>query len=78
MLSGLPSSGSFRPMSTGNLRADVERWCRDNLPLGEAPAARGTTLRLVAGPVASLPAPNHGSFRPDHVWAGILAARTGR
>ena len=30
-LSGMPSSGISRPMTTGNLMADCERWCRDNL-----------------------------------------------
>ena len=47
-MSGMPSSGISRPMTTGNLMADCERWCRDNLRRREVPAASGTTLRLVA------------------------------
>ena len=42
MLSGMPSSGISRPMTTGNLMADCERWCRDNLRRREVPAASGT------------------------------------
>ncbi|MGY1620185.1 hypothetical protein ACI797_25885 [Geodermatophilus sp. SYSU D00691] len=44
----MPSSGIFRPMTTGNLMADCERSCRAHLRRREVPAASGTTLRLVA------------------------------
>ena len=72
-MSGLPSSGISRPMTTGNLMADCERWCRDNLRRREVPAATATTLRLVAAPAAS----RRGSFRPGPGWPGIPVARTG-
>jgi len=29
---------SAQPLSTGNLLADCERWCRDNLPARPSPA----------------------------------------
>ncbi|MGY1632216.1 hypothetical protein ACI784_10990 [Geodermatophilus sp. SYSU D01186] len=64
-------------MTTGNLMADCERWCRDNLRRREVPAASGTTLRLVAAPVAAPPAARRGSFRPGPGWPGIPVARTG-
>jgi hypothetical protein len=32
-------------MTTGNLMADCERWCRDNLRRREVPVQSGTTLR---------------------------------
>jgi hypothetical protein len=76
-LSGMPSSGISRPMTTGNLMADCERWCRDNLRRRELPAAIGTTLRLVAAPVAAPPAARRDSFRPGPGWPGIPVARTG-
>lgn len=64
-------------MSTGNLRADVERWCRDHLPRPVALPQAGTTLRLVATPAAE-PAPSRrGTFAPGPGWPGIAAARTG-
>jgi hypothetical protein len=75
-LSGMPSSGISRPMTTGNLMADCERWCRDNLRR-EVPAASGTTLRLVAAPVAAPPASRRDTFRPGPGWPGIPVARTG-
>jgi hypothetical protein len=75
-LSGMPSSGISRPMTTGNLMADCERWCRDNLRRREVPAASGTTLRLVAAPVATPPA-RRGTFRPGRGWPGIPVAHTG-
>lgn len=69
-MSGMPSSGLLRPMTTGNLLADCERWCRDNLPRRELLQGR-TTLRLVAAPVAE-PAPTRrGTFRPGPDWPGI-------
>ena len=76
-MSGMPSRGISRPMTTGNLMADCERWCRDNLRRREVPAASGTTLRLVAAPVAAPPASRRGSFRPGAGWPGIPVARTG-
>jgi hypothetical protein len=63
-LSGMPSSGISRPMTTGNLMADCERWCRDNLRRREVPAASGTTLRLVAAPVVAPPASRRGTSGP--------------
>ena len=76
-MSGMPSSGITGPMTTGNLMADCERWCRDNLRRSEVPAAGGTTLRLVAAPVVAPPASRRGSFRPGPGWPGIPVARTG-
>ena len=76
-MSGMPSSGISRPMTTGNLMADCERWCRDNLRRREVPAASGTTLRLVAAPAADPPVARRGSFRPGPGWPGIPVARTG-
>jgi hypothetical protein len=73
----MPSSGITRPMTTGNLMADCERWCRDNLRRLEVPAASGTALRLVAAPVAAPPAARRGSFRLGPRWPGIPVARTG-
>ena len=75
-MSGMPSSGISRPMTTGNLMADCERWCRDNLRRREVPAASGTTLRLVAAPVAA-PQASRRTFRPGPGWPGIPIARTG-
>ena len=74
---GMPSSGISRPMTTGNLMADCERWCRDNLPRREAPAPSRTTLRLVAAPVADPTPSRRGTFRPGPGWPGIPVARTG-
>lgn len=63
-------------MTTGNLLADCERWCRDNLPRRELLQGQ-TTLRLVAAPVAE-PAPSRrGTFQPGAGWPGIAVARTG-
>ena len=76
-MSGMPSSGISRPMTTGNLMADCERWCRENLGRREVSAASGTTLRLVAAPLVAPPAARRGSFRPGPGWPGILVARTG-
>ena len=76
-MSGMPSSGISRPMTTGNLMADCERWCRDNLRRRDVPAASGMTLRLVAPPVAAPAASRRGGFRPGHGWPGIPVARTG-
>ena len=76
-MSGMPSSGISRPMTTGNLMADCERWCRDNIRPREVPAASGTTLRLVAAPVVAPPAEHRGTFRPGPGWPGIPVARTG-
>ena len=76
-MSGMPSSGISRPMTTGNLMADCERWCRDNLRRREVPAASGTTLRLVAAPVTNPPTSRRGTFRPGPGWPGIPVARTG-
>lgn len=75
-MSGMQSSGFSRPMTTGNLIADCERWCRDNLRRRELPAASGTTLRLVTTPVAD-PASRRGGFQPGPGWPGIPVARTG-
>jgi hypothetical protein len=71
------SSGISRPMTTGNLNADCERWCLDNLRRREVPAASGTTLHLVAAPVAPPQASRGGTFRPGPGWPGIPVARTG-
>ena len=76
-MSGMPSSGISRPMTTGNLMADCERWCRDNLRRREVPAASGTTLRLVAAPVAAPLASRRATFRPGPGWPGFPVARTG-
>ena len=76
-MSGMPSSGVSRPMTTGNLMADCERWCRDNLRRREVPAASGTTLRLVAAPVVAPPVSRRVTFRPGPGWPGIPVARTG-
>ncbi len=76
-MSGMPSRGISRPMTTGNLMADCERWCRDNLGRRDVPAATGTTLRLVAAPVSAPPASHRGSSRPGPDWPGIPVARTG-
>ena len=65
-----------RPISTGHLLADCERWCRDNLPRGELLQGR-TTLRLVAAPVAEPTPSRRGTFRPGPGWPGIEFARTG-
>lgn len=63
-------------MTTGNLLADCERWCRDNLRR-EVPVQGGMTLRLVAAPAAE-PAPSRrGTFRPEPDWPRISVARTG-
>lgn len=75
-MSGMPSSGISRPMTTGNLMADCERWCRENLRR-EVPAPSETTLRLVAAPVAAPGASRRGTFRPGPGWLGIPVARTG-
>ena len=67
----MPSSGISRPMTTGNLMADCERWCRDNLP-PRAPAPRpATALRVVPQQ------PRRGAFRPGPGWPGTTLARTG-
>ena len=76
-MSGKPSGGISRPMTTGNLMADCERWCRDNLRRREVTAPRGTALRLVAAPVADPQASRRGTFRPGPGWPGIPVARTG-
>lgn len=74
---GLPSIGTLRPISTGNLLADVERWCRDNIPRREVPASNGTTLRLVrAAAVEATPSIRMIS-EPGPGWPGISGARTG-
>ena len=67
MQSGTPSFGA---LSTGNLVADCERWCRDNLP-PRTPAPRPAALRVVADPVP------RGTFRPGPGWPGTSLARTG-
>jgi hypothetical protein len=81
-LSGTPSFGASRTISTGNLMADCERWCRDNLPPRVVPRQErreGPVLRVVAAPVpAADQAPSHrGTFRPGPGWPGIPVARTG-
>ena len=76
-MSGMPSRGISRPMTTGNLMADCERWCRDNLRRRGVPAAAGTTLRLVTAPFVGPPATRRGSFRPGPGWPGIPVAGTG-
>ncbi|TYP90806.1 hypothetical protein [Blastococcus xanthinilyticus] len=62
-------------MSTGNLLADCERWCRDTLP--RRPVR--TALRVVPAPVeVPRPAPlRRGTFRPGADWPGLAALRTG-
>src|SRR5215212_7532950 len=42
-----PSIGAFGAISTGNLMADCERWCRDNLARNVSAPRRGTALRVV-------------------------------
>jgi len=69
--------GISRPMTTGNLMTDCERWCRDNLRRRELPAASGATLRLVAAPVVGPPASRRGTFQPGPGWPGMPVARTG-
>lgn len=77
-MSGMPSRGITRPMTTtGNLMADCERWCRDNLRRREVPATNGSTLRLVAAPVAAPQASRRGTYRPGPGWPGTPVARTG-
>ena len=76
-MSGTPSSGFPRPMTTGNLMADCERWCRDNLRRREVTAGSETTLRLVAAPVAAPLGSHRGTFRPGPCWPGVPVARTG-
>jgi hypothetical protein len=77
-LSGMPYSRAFRPLSTGNLLADCERWCRDQLPPREV-REEGTALRVVATPVpvADRAPSRRGTFRPGAGWPGIPVARTG-
>jgi hypothetical protein len=86
-LSGTPSFGASRTISTGNLMADCERWCRDNLP-PRVPARvvvprqerrEGTALRVVPAPVvaAEQTPSRRGTFRPGPGWPGIPVARTG-
>ena len=67
MQSGTPSFGAI---STGNLVADCERWCRDNLP-PRAPALRPAALRVVSEPTP------RGTFRPRPGWPGTSLAATG-
>lgn len=62
-----------RAMSTGNLLADCERWCRDTLP----PRQVRTTLRVVPPPVEAAPLLRRGTFRPGAGWPGLEVARTG-
>ncbi|SFL37202.1 hypothetical protein SAMN04488085_11035 [Geodermatophilus ruber] len=81
-MSGTPSSGAPRALSTGNLMADCERWCRDTLPPRAVPRQErreGRALRVVTPPVpAAAPAPSRrGTFRPGPGWPGIPVARTG-
>ncbi|MGY2129379.1 hypothetical protein [Blastococcus sp. SYSU DS0617] len=71
----MPSSGISHPMTTGNLMADCERWCRDNLRRREVSAESGATLRLVAAPAA--PPASSRTFRPGPGWQVIPIARTG-
>jgi hypothetical protein len=67
VLSGTPSFGAI---STGNLVADCERWCRDNLP-PRAPAPGPAVLRVVAEHAP------RGAFRPGPGWPGTSLAATG-
>ncbi len=76
-MSGVLSGGISRPMTTGNLMADCERWCRDNLRRRDVPALSGTTRRLVAAPATHPPAARRGTFGPGPGWPGIPVARTG-
>ncbi|RBY91042.1 hypothetical protein DQ241_05020 [Blastococcus sp. TF02A-30] len=62
-------------MSTGNLMADCERWCRDNLPRRVEQRQETTTLRVV--PPLAEPAPRRPVFRPGPGWPGVEVARTG-
>ncbi|MGK5170504.1 hypothetical protein [Geodermatophilus sp. CPCC 205761] len=75
----MPSSGAFGAISTGNLMADCERWCRDNLPPRVPVPGLGASLRVVPvrAPVAA-PAPSRrGAFRPGPSWPGVPVALTG-
>jgi hypothetical protein len=77
-LSGTSSFGAPGSISTGNLMADCERWCRDNLPRRAVPS-QGAALRVVADPVPVVDrAPSsRGTFRPGAGWPGVPVARTG-
>ena len=68
MQSGMPSFGAI---STGNLVADCERWCLDNLPPRAQAPRHATVLRVVADPVP------RGTFRPGPGWPGTSFAATG-
>ncbi|MGY1834378.1 hypothetical protein ACI79P_04630 [Blastococcus sp. SYSU DS0510] len=62
-------------MSTGNLLADCERWCRENLPR-RVEQRREPTLRVV--PPLAEPAPSRRQvFRPGPGWPGVPVTRTG-
>lgn len=67
MQSGTPSFGAI---STGNLLADCERWCRDHLPPRVPASRRATALRVVRDP---RPAP----ARPGPCLPGLPLERTG-
>jgi hypothetical protein len=84
-LFGTSSSGEPRALSTGNLLADCERWCRDSLPPRVMPrrAHREVALRVVATPgdtpvgVVQRAPSRRGTFRPGPGWPGVPVARTG-
>ena len=77
---GTSLTGAPRPLSTGHLLADCERWCRDTLRPREAPRpAQGPALRVVVTPpsmAAQAPA-RRGAFRLGAGWPGVTVARTG-
>lgn len=75
---GTSSLGSPRPLSTGHLLADCERWCRDSLRPREVPRP-APALRIVVTPpsvIVQQPA-RRGGFRPGAGWPGVGVARTG-
>ena len=82
-MSRTPSLRAPRAISTGNLLADCERWCRDHLPpravLPRQDRREVPVLRVVAAPsaVAAQAPSRRGTFRPGAGWPGIPAARTG-
>ena len=77
---GTSSTGAPRPLSTGHLLADCERWCRDTLPPRRLPRpAQAPALRIVVTPpsVAAQAPARRGTFRPGADWPGVAVARTG-
>ena len=82
-MSGTPFSRTPRAISTGNLLADCERWCRDHLParvvVPRQEHREGTALRAVPSPVpvADRAPSRRGTFRPGAGWPGVPVAHCG-